>query len=47
MFIEKDLKIIALSGNSGSIKFGTCVPQSNWDDDDDYDCACCIGGFSK
>lgn len=41
------MEIITLSGNVATVQFGSRGSQSNWDDDDDYDCACCIGGFSK
>lgn len=46
MFTTEKSKIVTLSGKSAAIQFGNRGTQVNWDDDD-YDCACCIGGFSK
>lgn len=47
MFTTEEIKIVTLSGKSVAVQFGSRGTQANWDDDDDYDCACCIGGFSK
>lgn len=42
----KDMEVVTMNGNVVTIQLGSRGSQSTWDDDD-YDCACCIGGFSK
>lgn len=46
MFTTENIEIVTLSGKSAVIQLGSRGNQASWDDDD-YDCACCIGGFSK
>ena len=47
MFTKEDLKVVTLSGKAATIQFGCRASYVKWDDDDEYDCSCCIGGFSK
>ena len=46
MRLEENIKVQTLSGEQATLQLGR---QNNLTNsyDDDYDCACCIGGFSK
>lgn len=47
MNFEENIKVNTISGKQTTIKLGCQNKLKKPYDDDDYDCACCIGGFSK